>query len=232
MSDVDDLEEHDEEEGGSPTWLTTWADMMSVLLTFFIVLQAFSTLSEKKFYEAVSSIQRAFRVPLPVRAPGNFTYESPQMSEDLQEELSEENLDGVSVEDYGDRIVLTVESELLFPVGQADLSGSGRGIMDSVAKALSKAEGPIRVEGHTCDLPVGTASEFRDNWELSSGRALSVLYELTARGIPPERMAAAGYGEFHPRVPNDSEASRQQNRRVEFVIEKGRSLADGNDEDG
>jgi chemotaxis protein MotB len=85
------------------------------------------------------------------------------------------------------------------------------------------------VEGHTCDLPVGSGSHFRDNWELSTGRALSVLQELTRRGIPPEKLGAAGYGEFHPVAPNDGEPSRRKNRRVEFVIEKGSSLTDGSD---
>ncbi|MBZ0268709.1 OmpA family protein, partial [bacterium] len=193
----------------------------SVLLTFFIVLQAFSTLSEKKFYEAMSSIQRAFQMPLPIKSPGSQTYEMPRTADEMLQQLEQDDMNGVSVEDFGDRIVLTVESGLLFGLGRADLTGPGREVMNNVAEALKKAQGPIRVEGHTCDLPVGSGSEFEDNWQLSTGRALSVLHELAVHGIPPERMAAVGHGEFHPIAPNDTEANRRRNRRVEFVIEKG-----------
>jgi chemotaxis protein MotB len=139
----------------------------------------------------------------------------------MMRQLEQADMDGISVQDFGDRIVLTVESGLLFGLGKADLSGDGHALMDRVAEALRNTKGSIRVEGHTCDLPVGAGSEFKDNWQLSTGRALSVLHELAARGIPPERMAAVGHGEFHPVAPNDTEANRRKNRRVEFVIEKG-----------
>jgi len=218
---ADDLYEDSGDDEGGGGWLVTWADMMSVLLTFFIVLQAFSTLSEKKFYEAMSSIQRAFQMPLPIKSPGSATYEMPRTADEIMVQLEQEQLSGISVEDFGDRIVLTVESGLLFGLGRADLTPSGRELMDRVAEALKKAKGPIRVEGHTCDLPVGAGSDFEDNWQLSTGRALSVLHELALRGIPPERMAAVGHGEFHPIAPNDTEENRRKNRRVEFVIEKG-----------
>lgn len=228
----DPYEDSDEEESGGGGWLVTWADMMSVLLTFFIVLQAFSTLNERKFFEAMSSIQRAFQMPLPIRSPGSRTQESPRTADDMEEQLEADGEEGVSVEDFGDRIVLTVDSELLFALGKAGLTPEGEQVMGEVSRVLSKAPGPIRVEGHTCDLPVGPASEFRDNWDLSTGRALSVLHELTRRGIPPERLAAVGYGEFHPVAPNDTEENRRKNRRVEFVVEKTISGADTYDAGG
>jgi len=227
MRELDDLDDGDrEQEGRRVGWLTTWADMMAVLLTFFIVLQAFSTISERKFFEAMASIQRALQMPMPIRAPGSFTFESPRLADEVAQRIEDENIDGISVQDFGNRIVLTVESGLLFGLGRADLTYGGAQVMDKVARALNAAPGPIRVEGHTCDLPVGEGSEFEDNWELSAGRALSVLQELTERGIRPERLVAAGYGEFHPVAPNDSEGNRRRNRRVEFVIQKGPGLAD------
>ena len=228
MTDPADLEEEAEEEGGGAPWLTTWADMMSVLLTFFIVLQAFSTISEKKFYEAISSIQSAFRVPLPIRSPGQFSYDTPvSTAADLERMLDEKDISGASVQDFGDRLVLSIESKFLFGLGSAALSFEGGQVMDGVAKALREQKGNIRVEGHTCDLPLGTANRFRDNWELSTERALSVLAALSERGIRPERLGAAGYAEFHPIAPNDSEKNRARNRRVEFVVEtKGGSADD------
>lgn len=224
-----DDELDDEEEGGGAAWLTTWADMMSVLLTFFIVLQAFSTVSEKKFFDAMSSIQRAFSMPLPLRSPGDSMFEARDRSAaDLQDMIAEEGVAGISVEDYGDRLVVTVDSGVLFPLGRAALSPGGERIMGDVTQVLlaSGARGDVRVEGHTCNLPVGAGSEFPNNWWLSSARALTALEALQERGFPPERLSAAGYGEYRPVAPNDVEANRARNRRVDFVIEKRRSLAD------
>jgi len=224
---VDDELDNDDEDSGT-TWLTTWADMMSVLLTFFIVLQAFSTISERKFYEAISSIQRAFSVPLPIRSPGDAQFQADRSAEELQEMIDDQDVAGISVEDFGDRLVITVDSGVLFPLGQAGLSPGGQRIMDDVAKLLlaSGGRGNVRVEGYTCDLPVGPRSDFRNNWWLSSARALTALEALEGRGFPSERLSAAGYGEYRPIAPNDHEANRARNRRVDFVVEKRRSLAD------
>ncbi len=225
MADLDD--EPQEECKASPGWLTTWADMMSVLLTFFIVLQAFSTLSEKKFYEAVSSIQRAFRVPLPIRAPGNNQYQSQaQRAEDFDVMLKEEGIDGVAVEDHGDRLVFTVDTGLLFGAGRSELSTGGLETMTVIAKVLDRTDGNIRVEGHTDDVPIGGGGKYADNWWLSCARALSALSALEGSGVSPERLSAAGFGQYDPIAPNDTEKNRRRNRRVEFVVEKGGSLAD------
>ncbi len=225
MSDADD--EPQEECKESPGWLTTWADMMSVLLTFFIVLQAFSTLSEKKFFDAMASIQRAFRVPLPIQAPGNMSYESDaERAEDFEVMLEEMGVDGVKVEDEGDRYVFTVDTGFLFGLGKADLSSDGRLMMAGIAKVLDATEGNIRVEGHTDDVPIRVGGEWDSNWWLSCARALSSLDALQQAGIAPERLSAAGYGQYDPVAPNDRERNRRRNRRVEFVVEKRSSLAD------
>ena len=216
-----------DDEGGGAGWLTTWADMMSVLLTFFIVLQAFSTLSEKKFYEAVSSIQRAFRVPLPIRSPGSAQFEAAsRRAEEYEVMLEEEGVDGVHVEDHGDRLVFTVDTGILFGVGQGKLTSSGALLMRQIAQVLRYTDGNIRVEGHTDDLPVGSGSEWADNWWLSCARALSAVEALQGAGIAPERLSAAGYGEYDPIAPNDGEVNRRRNRRVEFVVEKAGDPAD------
>jgi chemotaxis protein MotB len=191
-----------------------------VLLTFFIVLQAFSTISERKFYEAISSIQSAFRVPLPIRSPGQFNFDVPtSTAADLEKLLDDKDISGSSVQDFGDRIVLSIESKFLFGLGSAVLSFEGEQVMDGLAAARREQTGDIRIEGHTCDLQLGEGHRFRDNWDLSTERALSVLSALSGRGIRPERLGATGYAEFRPIAPNDSEANRARNRRVEFVIE-------------
>jgi chemotaxis protein MotB len=201
--------------------------MMSVLLTFFIVLQAFSTISERKFQMAVESIREAFSVPLPVTSPGAPSSRTRETTaEELQESISEENVEGISVEDFGDRLVVTVETGLLFPIGDATLLPQGREVMGRVAHAVRDTRGKIRIEGHTCDLQLGPGSAFPDNWWLSSARAMSVLETLRDNGVPARRLSAAGFGEFDPVAPNDGEANRGKNRRVEIVIEKSDRPAD------
>ncbi len=225
MADLED--EPQEECKSSPGWLTTWADMMSVLLTFFIVLQAFSTISEKKFFDAVASIQRAFRVPLPIQAPGNMNFQSQaQRADDFDVMLEDMGIEGVTVADEGDRLVFTVDTGLLFGMGKADLSGEGSRVMVGIAKVLDATDGNIRVEGHTDDVPLRMGGEWDSNWWLSCARALSSLDALEQAGIAPERLSAAGYGQYDPIAPNDREVNRRRNRRVEFVVEKRGSLAD------
>jgi chemotaxis protein MotB len=220
-------EEPQEEKRGPGGWIVTFADMMSLLLTFFIILQAYSTISERKFYDALASIQMAFRIPLPMRAPGSAIYDGQTTAEEIEEMLVREQLEGgIEVSDYGDHLVVRVESGLLFDVGEAAVTPAGKNMLGKLTPLLLEGGGPVRVEGHTCDLQLGPNADFKNNWWLSSARALNVLEELTALGFPPERVSAVGYGEYRPIAANDCEENRRQNRRVEFIVEKRNILAD------
>ena len=123
----------------------------------------------------------------------------------------------------GDRFVF--QSEILFPSGEAELSRGGerqldrfvatyREVRDRIPQGLAMV---IMVEGHTDRVPIRTA-EFRSNWELSAARALSVVGYLIERGIAPRRLAATGYGQYHPVTPGNTPAQRRQNRRIELKI--------------
>ena len=131
--------------------------------------------------------------------------------------------EGVRV--VGDRFVFS--SEVLFNPGAADLSPEGKAQIAQVVATLSdvSAEIPpgidwiIRVDGHTDDVPLSGFGEFRDNWELSQARALSVVrYMQGTLGFPPNRLAAAGFGEYQPVAPGDSAEARAQNRRIELKL--------------
>lgn len=129
--------------------------------------------------------------------------------------------EGVRIE--GDRFVFS--SEVLFEPARADLSPEGREDVAKVARIISGVasdipsgiEWIIRVDGHTDNLPLSGQGEFADNWELSQARALSVVrYMVDNLGIPPQRLAANGFGEFQPVATGDSEEARAQNRRIEL----------------
>ena len=131
------------------------------------------------------------------------------------------NQPGVQV--VGDRFVFA--SEVLFPPGSADLSPAGRGEVAKVAEILRAVvddipagiDWVIQVDGHTDNVPLSGQGEFADNWELSQGRALSVVrYMSSALGIPPDRLSANGFGEYNPVNTADTEEARAQNRRIEL----------------
>lgn len=139
----------------------------------------------------------------------------------LREVLGER--EGVQV--VGDRFVFS--SEVLFASGSADLSLEGRFEIAKVASLLQEVAAVIppginwmiRVDGHTDDIPLTGGGRFRDNWELSQARALSVVrFMVESFGFPPDRLAAAGFAEFQPLDPAKTEAARAKNRRIELKL--------------
>ena len=129
--------------------------------------------------------------------------------------------EGVRIE--GDRFVFS--SEVLFPPGGADLSRLGQGEISKIAEILRgiadeippEINWVIRVDGHTDNIPLSGAGEFADNWELSQARALSVVkYMANSLGIPPDRLAANGFGQYQPINLDDTPEARAQNRRIEL----------------
>ncbi len=127
----------------------------------------------------------------------------------------------------GDRFVF--QSELLFASGSAWLGKDGTEQLVALAETLREVAATIppeidwilRVDGHTDKVPVGANSAFRSNWELSTARAISVVEFLIRQGIPPERLAATGFGEFQPLDRRDDEIAYRRNRRIEFKLTEG-----------
>ncbi|MEX0503466.1 peptidoglycan-binding protein [Alphaproteobacteria bacterium LSUCC0719] len=123
----------------------------------------------------------------------------------------------------GDRFVF--QSEVLFGQGQADIAAEGEQQLAKLAVALTQIAADIpedidwvlQVEGHTDDIPV-RAGRFADNWDLSTERALSVVRFLASQGLPPNRLAAAGYGEYQPLDSASTDDARRRNRRIEMKL--------------
>jgi chemotaxis protein MotB len=138
-------------------------------------------------------------------------------------ELKKSLGDRDDIQVVGDRFVF--QSEIFFDSGSADLTPAGYSELDKLANALHELEGRIpkdlnwvlRIDGHTDIRPISTAT-FRSNWELSSSRAISVVKYLVGKGVPPNRLVAAGFGEFQPMAPGSSEADLRRNRRIELKL--------------
>ncbi|MEW6573320.1 MAG: flagellar motor protein MotB [Bacillota bacterium] len=235
-------------EANHERWLITYADLITLLLIFFIVLFTFSNIDAKKFAGIAESLSRALGggsgmvlegagpsvvSGAPVsqdRIESRFTIASEaeetqlrKIKEQIEKYAKEQRLAGrvtTRIEERG--VVVSIQDTALFPLGSADLTPQAREVVRKVGQVLLTTDNYIRVEGHTCNLPIHTA-RFPSNWELSVARATSVVQELLhSVNFPPERLSASGYGEYRPIAPNDSEANRQQNRRVDFVVLRSR----------
>ena len=136
----------------------------------------------------------------------------------LSQELKKGEL---QVRRYKDMLTVEVAEQLFFDSGRAALKDSGKAVLKKVADALKSYEDKaIRVVGHTDNVPIAKAYQkvFPSNWELSSARATTVVRFLQEAGIEPQRLVATGRAEYAPVAPNDSEAGRQKNRRIEITL--------------
>src|SRR6202050_711453 len=112
---------------------------------------------------------------------------------------------------------IEINTDILFPSGAGAFAAQAAPVLDKLAEGLKPFPNPIRVEGHTDNRPIRTQA-FPSNWELSAARAASVVHEFTQAGIDPLRLEIVGFGEFHPRQPNDSAEGRNANRRVAILV--------------
>lgn len=139
-----------------------------------------------------------------------------ELEDRLKNEINDKE---VTVERLQKGLVITFVAEVLFDSGKADLRKESFPKLDKIVSVVKDVVPDLNVgiEGHTDNEPI-KRSGWKSNWELSSHRALSVLYYLTENGIDPVRLAAIGYGEYHPVQSNDTKEGQQKNRRVEIVI--------------
>jgi chemotaxis protein MotB len=115
-------------------------------------------------------------------------------------------------------LVVSMPEDAAFPVASTDVSPAALALVSRVAAAVQRLPNGIRVEGHTDNIPIRTP-KYGSNWELSTARASAVVaYLVQHTRIEPARLSAAGYGEFHPRVANDTPANRARNRRIDIII--------------
>ena len=221
-----------EEEEGAPSWLMTYGDMMTLLLTFFVLLISFSSIQQTKFEMALGSLKASLGVlsggrsasvdsKLPLMKVTTIPRENFMISmQRILSYIKKADLKSglVEVEVTKQGMLFRISNNLLFRLGKADLLPSTREFLVQISDLLKNINGNIRVEGHTCDLPIHTV-EFPSNWELSAKRAINVIKFFHEQDVTPERLSAIGYGEFRPIVLNDSEAKRSKNRRVEIFLE-------------
>lgn len=220
-------------------WVISYADLVTLLLGFFIILWSTSQVDLEKFNEVSVSLARAFNVEVNEEVGGQspiFDGGSGIMPDvdgirviDLDLEFIRRAIDRRSTEVGVDsakiavsrgerRIIIRLADNLLFPSASAAIRTGALPLLDVVGSVIAELPNEIRVEGHTDNIPVGT-SRYPTNWELSSARATAVLrYIVEEVGVPAERAFAAGYGQFRPEASNATPEGRALNRRADIVI--------------
>ncbi len=267
---------HHEEHANHEAWAIPYADLMTLLLAFFVVMYAISSVNEGKYRIMADALTDAFggapRTINPVQvgnkqvqgggwdspsviksgtkigpsapAPSHDPTLLPSMASQMRMPVSVHNQEQIAraerqLNSIADRLTaalaplidrgmisvrrtelwieVEINSDILFPTGSAALDVHARQTLASLAEVLRDVPNSVRVEGHTDNVPIATAT-FPSNWELSAGRAASVVHLFADQGVQPSRLAMVGYGQFRPREENDSAQGRNRNRRVMVII--------------
>jgi len=217
---------------GSPAYMTTYGDMMTLLLTFFVLLLSFSSMREAKFRRAMGSLKGALGVlpheqsvikPERVPIPQLTNLQESEIEESivkLEDILSDQQLREAVRLQISDRgMTITIDDPVMFESGDAGLRPKAYPILTRVASLARGWPNTIRIEGHTDNDPIRT-EKFPSNWELSTARALSVLHFFQDdAGFDPIDLVAIGRGEFDPIALNDTPENKTKNRRIEIHIE-------------
>lgn len=207
------------DEGPDPdAWMVTFSDLLTLLMTFFVLIFASADPVKEKLQEAFGQtsgvfglFRRSFVEDITAVPRVEISQERLQV---LLDELGASDIE-VSQDERG--LVVTLPSDAYFEPGSARLTEQARTRVGVLSEFLRFSRHDIRVEGHTDNREVSSAT-YPSSWELSLGRAHSVLLILRGRGVPDTRLSLVGYGPSRPRFDNGSRLGRARNRRVEIVI--------------
>ena len=235
------FEPEDEGMPSGPHWMTTYGDMVTLLLCFFVLMFAMSTINEQKFMQAANSLAQALGVlPKNVGLIGevspaigttgiareqqeqiDIVKSMEQIAEIFQEEALQD-LASIEVTGPGE-VLIRMGDKVLFAPGESELKPQAIRVLAGIANSIQEKTEKVYIEGHTDNVPISTP-EFPSNWELSTSRALSVVRLLEEAGIPSEQLAAVGHSQYIPITSNDTPEGRAKNRRVELWITWSRQI--------
>lgn len=236
---------HKGEKDSSERWLLTYADLITLLMIFFVIMFAMSQVNEVKFVSLQKSLaaalQHSTNIPINLGTTALITQagsggvkagsttnqqkvnraekaQLDQLYRQIRHYIYQHNLqNNVQILNQTRGVQITLRDVVLFDTGQAVLKPQAQGLLAGIVPFLQTLTNPVVVEGYTDNQPIRT-SQFPTNWELSSARAIDVVRFLIAEQVSPSRLSGVGYGQYHPVVRNDSPAHRQENRRVNIVV--------------
>lgn len=231
--------ETEQETENPPGWLITFNDLITLLMVFFVLLFAMSNINAQKSEKLVGSIQSALGVllegkktavqvvrpvqptePAAQEVSGGDSTADVGFSEAMQHAIDDlAGLPEITVIHTPKGLSLTLSDSILFQSGVSELRPEGYPVLNKIISILQSNRFAVRVEGHTDNVSI-RSMRFPSNWELSIARAVHVVkYFIDTGRIAPQRLSAVGYGDSKPLYPNDSPVNRENNRRVEIVLE-------------
>ncbi len=233
LTDIEEIAQTD----GKSAWLMVYADLITLVMIFFILLFSISMMNMERLTDVLKTFEIDFRTDTPstslfdlidtgsimegkkldhfigMREVDTFQ----EIHSIIREKNLAKNMDATFVEG---KIVLRVEGQVLFETGSAELLSVATRVLEGVLQIIK--ENPqyhVEIQGHTDNRPIHTP-KFASNWELSAIRAATVLRYLIENGISGERLSATGFADLRPIASNDSLEERRKNRRVEFVLKE------------
>ncbi len=232
----------EEKKSGSPAWMTTFSDLTTLLLTFFVLLYSFSSIDAQKFKNMASALQSVLVgqgggsilegdgssgnmnleeiQPTPHdKSSSQLNGETKEIYQRVKDFIEKENL-GAEVTLRADHrgVIIEIKENILFDSGKVELKPKSMVLLDKLTGLINEFDNEIIVEGHTDNVPIDN-KEFPSNWELSVTRATTVVrYFTEEKNVDPKRLSAAGYGEYRPIAPNDVPKNKTLNRRVNILI--------------
>ena len=222
------------DEENTDRWLVSYADFMTLLLAFFVVMYSISSVNLGKYRVLSDSMTTAFtpilgkpvklssqlgisvqRAPISIGIEGQVGLKAMKETAAVIEDKLKDWVNKGQIAVRGNEKWLEVEinSSILFASGRTQLSDEATLILSGLAEIFKTTKNPLYVSGYTDNVPINTL-QYPSNWELSAARSVSVVRLMAARGIDPARLGAIGFAEHRPVVTNDSEENRQKNRRV------------------
>lgn len=206
-------------------WLVSYADFVTLLFAFFVVMYSVSHVNEAKYEELSNTLSELFSQQNPQVSEGEAVEEKrvvslPAIEADIDEKLAQLIEQGaITVTSNDQWLQVSLNNAILFEPGSVTPSQQAKTIMADIAGVLRGTKNPINVEGFTDNVAIQT-EQFPSNWQLSAARAAAIVQLLVSGGVSPEQLSAIGYGEFKPIADNASAAGRAQNRRVSLMISK------------
>jgi len=251
MSQDFDFENDNDGGGEGAGWLATYADLVTLLFAFFVLLFAMSNVEEEKFEQLKLTLREAIgkqdvpeagtREGLSMRDVESQT--EPEAVDELggmiqqkeQEELISKIKEFILVNELSGKVsaentdagsVITLSDMILYNPGEANLIAEGQQTMEKLAKILNQFKYRVKIVGHTDNIPVSDNNRYKNNWELSAARACDIVTLLIEKGIDPIFLTASGRASVEAIASNETPEGRARNRRVEIIYERSQVTPD------
>ncbi len=234
-------EEVEEEEEGAPEWITTFADLMSLLLTFFILMLSFSSMKAEKLKEMATAIQQSMGITQNQFSKIKQDFDTPSIVDREGKLKGSQGADNktlkkikdfisskgfaakVSIDTKNRGIVMRINDSLLFLRGESKIRKAAIPVLENLAKTIRNKPFFVSVEGHTDSTPIKSI-KYPSNWELGGDRAGSIANYLISEGhMSPRRFRVVSHGSTSPLVKNSTKKNRSRNRRVEIILSREKS---------